>query len=175
MQCEKCREKIATIHLTEIIKGIRSEVHLCEECAREIGLNSKLSNFSLSVSDMLSFLDADNCAVCDDISDNSVCSACSTAMPEITDNYIAGCQCCYSTFNKEIEEHLENNNIIPRHTGKVPINFKTVENFRKEEKCRDINVHHLQESLVKAVDSENYEEAAAIRDKIKELEQITSH
>jgi hypothetical protein len=42
----------ATVHLTEIIKNVKSEVHLCEACARGIGLNSKLSNFSLTVPDM---------------------------------------------------------------------------------------------------------------------------
>jgi protein arginine kinase activator len=73
MYCEKCKHNEATVHLTEIIKNVKSEVHLCEFCAREIGLNSKLANFNLTVPDMLSFLDVEEAG---DLVDANRCRGC---------------------------------------------------------------------------------------------------
>jgi protein arginine kinase activator len=41
MQCEICQSREATIHLTEITDGVRTEMHLCEQCAQEQGVGSK--------------------------------------------------------------------------------------------------------------------------------------
>ncbi len=41
MQCEVCQSKEATIHLTEIADGVRTEMHLCEQCAQEQGVGTK--------------------------------------------------------------------------------------------------------------------------------------
>ena len=71
MICERCKKRDSTVHLTEIIKSVRSEVHLCEQCARDIGFNAKLSNYSLSIPDMLSFLDDDMAE-----NDTGVCPCC---------------------------------------------------------------------------------------------------
>ena len=59
MFCERCKNNEATIHLSEVVKNMKSEVHLCEQCAREVGLNTKISNFSLTLPEMLTFLNID--------------------------------------------------------------------------------------------------------------------
>ena len=58
MFCERCKQREATVHLTEIIRNEKTEIHLCDSCARDMGLSSHGGGFSLTVSDMLSFLDA---------------------------------------------------------------------------------------------------------------------
>ena len=50
MQCEVCQSKEATIHLTEIADGVRTEMHLCEQCAQEQGVGTKgTTNFICSL------------------------------------------------------------------------------------------------------------------------------
>jgi hypothetical protein len=46
MMCDRCRNNEASVHLTEIIRGMHSEAHLCEKCAREIGFNTKISDLT---------------------------------------------------------------------------------------------------------------------------------
>jgi protein arginine kinase activator len=53
MQCQVCQKKEATIHLTEINDGVRSEMHLCENCAQEEGIAVKSP---LSINELLSGL-----------------------------------------------------------------------------------------------------------------------
>jgi len=99
MICEKCSQNDATIHLTEIIKNEKSEVHLCERCAREIGLNSKLSNFSISIPEMLSFLDLDEI---DKNQDINQCRTCGFSYINYSTEGNLGCPDCYTYLKDQI-------------------------------------------------------------------------
>ena len=164
MVCERCKKKESTVHLTEIIKNIRSEVHLCEQCARDIGFNSKLSNYSLSIPDMLSFLD-------DGISDKEagVCPCCGTTASDIGDSGHVGCPECYKIHSAFIAmEFPEIGNI---YCGKHPIPLrgpivnKSIEN---EAEAGNRDDDDLLTRLEDAIRDEQYEEAARLRDLIKE-------
>ena len=41
MQCQICNQNDATIHLTEISSGVRTEMHICEQCAAEQDITVK--------------------------------------------------------------------------------------------------------------------------------------
>ena len=107
MECERCKKNEATIHLTEIIKDIKSEVHLCEACAREVGLNAKLSNFSLSMPEMLSFLDLTEI---DSTAEDFYCKVCGYSYLEYNKTGKLGCPDCYISF----KESLDNNRLSRR-------------------------------------------------------------
>lgn len=173
MYCEKCRKNPATIHLTEIIKNVKSEVHLCETCAREIGLNSKLSNFSLSVTDFLSFIEADSSDDIREISQDINCLNCGLSPLELKRNMKAGCSECYHYLNDTIEKHLLETQGAFKHCGKIPENYSQPYNTNSQEyvkynfKKNNNDIGTLKKLLDKAVDEERYEDAAIIRDKIK--------
>ncbi|MGL4368753.1 MAG: UvrB/UvrC motif-containing protein [Spirochaetota bacterium] len=156
MLCERCREIESTVHLTEIIKSVRSEVHLCERCAREIGLNSKLSSYSLSIPDMLSFLDQD-------VSDPDICPSCGTVFREIEDKGLAGCSVCYTHFKERIVDEFTE--LKRSYCGKHPFSSGSDSKALpdpasgKEETSGDLEV-----KLEDAVQEERYEDAARIRD-----------
>lgn len=174
MQCERCSKKEATVHLTEIIKGVKSEVHLCEACAKEIGLNSKLSNFSLAVPDFLSFLN-------DEIQDartsagkkEQVCKRCGTRLRSVRKERRVGCALCYSYFRDSLSDLI---GVSPlEHKGRVPenrIDISTVAGHEAVSAGADAEVSTLKSQLDEAVHNEEYEQAAVLRDKIRELEQI---
>lgn len=173
MKCERCKINESTVHLTEIIKGVKSEVHLCESCARDIGLNSKLSNFSLAVPDFLSFLSDEIKEINGEVTDETVCKRCGTDYASVKKSHKMGCPFCYHYFSERLKD-IQSSNDTNGHRGRVPEHFSEIESVFKE-KRKDIelvnDVNKLQTQLSQAVDNEEYEQAALIRDKIKDLEQ----
>ncbi len=175
MMCEKCRKNEATVHLTEIIKNVKSEVHLCEGCAREIGLNSKLSNFSLTVPDMLSFLNVDEAG---EIVDSHHCKRCGTTFVDYKKTGKLGCPECYRYIKSALDPVIANYHGEKKHIGKMPSNFIEMKSTGKifletttrvAEKTETLT--ELEKKLDLAVKDERYEEAAVFRDKIKKYKQ----
>ena len=157
MMCERCKHKDATVHLTEIIKGVRSEVHLCEQCAREIGLNFKLSSCSLSIPDMLSYLDE----VGKD--ESAVCRCCGISAADIEASGKVGCVHCYETFSEQIGALCPE--IGTPYAGKHPSEEGGSPAVRSEPESEN-RTELLRRQLEEAVRDERYEEAARLRDLI---------
>ncbi len=171
MFCERCKNIEATIHLTEIIKDVKSELHLCENCAREIGLNSKLSNFSLSIPEMLSFLDIDEV---DDYVNGSVCKSCGMSFVDYSRESKLGCPDCYRYLGESLKSVIAGYHGAVKHTGKHPNNPVGITSITYEKTVVAANpkksMEELKNLLNRAVADERYEEAALLRDKIRELE-----
>src|SRR4030042_4582376 len=119
MICERCKNLEATIHLNEIIKDVKSEVHLCESCAREIGLNFKLSNFSLSIPEMLSFLDVSEI---DEQASGGVCKNCGMSFMDYSREKQLGCPYCYQYLGDSLKSVIAGYHGAIRHIGKQPKN-----------------------------------------------------
>jgi protein arginine kinase activator len=171
MLCERCQKRNATIHLTEIVKSVKSEVHLCEKCAREIGLNAKLSDFSLSVPDMLSFFNVEDVK---NFHNSSICASCGLTFMEYKRHGKVGCTDCYTYLKKGLEKLILAYHGATTHVGKNPVHFvddreEELEFFYEHE---DESIIMLQEKLNGAIAEERYEDAAIIRDKIREKERI---
>lgn len=169
MFCERCKKNEATIHLSEVIKDIKSEVHLCEGCAREVGLNTKISNFSLSLPEMLTFLNVDEVA---DYNDGRQCRNCGTDFLEYKKDGKLGCPECYRNLAEFLEPALSGFHGDKRHIGKFPSEngnavFKEISIYNN--KINADNTADLQSQLEAAVNEERYEDAAVLRDRIKEI------
>ena len=170
MLCERCKKNEATIHLSEVIKDIKSEIHLCEACANEVGLNAKISNFSLSIPEMLTFLNVDEIT---DYKDDRYCTTCGSSFMDYKRNSKLGCPECYNNLYEFIVSVIIGYHGEKRHIGKSPIyNEKTYyynDSDLKNSKVNDENANDLQAQLNSAIDDERYEEAAILRDKIREI------
>jgi len=167
MLCEKCRNREATIHLTEIIKDVKSEVHLCEICAREIGLNSKLSNFSISVPEMLSFLDIEEL---DNLKDENMCQNCGFTYMDYNRTGKLGCPDCYAYLDEHLRSVIIGYHGSDKHVGKSPDNhLSPLESKDSASAKNDESAEMLQRQLEKAVLEERYEEAAILRDRINDI------
>lgn len=169
MFCERCKKNEATIHLSEVLKDMKSEVHLCEGCAREVGLNTKISNFSLSLPEMLTFLNVDEVT---DYSDGRHCATCGTDFLEYKREGKLGCSDCYNTLSEFMGPVLAGFHGEKRHIGKFPLHnedtARAVE-IVKSNKAETDNTGDLQLLLESAVNDERYEEAAVLRDRIREI------
>jgi len=169
MYCERCKKNEATIHLSEIMKDIKSEVHLCEHCAREVGLNTKISNFTLTLPEMLTFMNVDEV---NDFPGEKRCGTCGCDFIEYKTNGRLGCPDCYTYLAEQLEPALVTFHGDARHCGKFPsyncADQNDIRIVQEKIKIPD-ELSRLQVELNEAVKDERYEDAAVIRDRIKEL------
>lgn len=169
MLCERCKKNEASIHLSEMIKDHRSEVHLCEVCAREVGLNTKITSFSLSLPEMLTFLDIDDVS---EYSDGIRCGRCGMDIAAYKRDGRLGCSQCYSDLKAILEPVLAGIHGENRHIGKFPANspgINPAQVYSDKGADRRESVESLLARLEAAVTDERYEEAAVLRDMIRDL------
>lgn len=160
MLCDVCGKTEATVHLTEIINDKVTKLHLCEECAKEKGTEME-EHFGLS--DLLGGL-ADLGATIESKTTESIkCPKCGFTYQNFTKVGRLGCSECYEAFKKQFAPLLKRIHGADRHVGKIPLMAgKTVKDTR--------NLQELKMKLEKAIQSEEFEEAAKLRDRIKETE-----
>ncbi len=163
MQCQICKKNEATIHLTEITDGLRSEMHLCELCAQEQGIAVK-SQIPLNelLGGLLAAQPADDELFSD--SDKPACPQCGFSWRQFHKEGLLGCPCDYEVFEKTLLPLIERaHDGRTTHCGKVP--SKTPVDAKKQ-----IELVALRQELEVAVRKEDYEVAARLRDKIANSE-----
>jgi protein arginine kinase activator len=160
MVCDICGKKEATVHITEIINEKMAKLHLCEDCAREKGAEME-EHFGLS--DLLAGLADLGANIEPEIADAVKCNTCGFTYRDFKKMGRLGCSECYEAFKKQLAPLLKRIHGADRHVGKVPLMIgKTVKETR--------NLQDMKMKLDKAIQAEEFEEAARLRDQIKELE-----
>ena len=167
MQCQSCKKRTATIHLTEISNGQRYETHLCELCAQKEGLAIKNQ---IPLNELLSTLLAvqaeseGDSEQLDVVSADTACPACGITLKQFTKKSVLGCPYDYEVFEKQLRPIIRRaHNSNTTHCGKVP--SKASASTRN-----NIELIKLRRQLDAAVQEENYEAAAELRDKIERLQ-----
>lgn len=165
MQCQICNNNEATIHLTEISGGIRTEMHLCEFCAADQGI--AMTKSQISINDLLSGLlsSAPQSQDLDGLTDKTIkCPRCGFTIDQLTKEPLLGCPYDYQLFEKYLTPLIEGaDDGKAIHCGKVPTKAP-------QDTQIQIELLTLKEQLRSAVSSEDYELAAKLRDKITDWE-----
>jgi protein arginine kinase activator len=162
MKCDSCN-KPATVHLTEIKHGKKIEKHLCEQCAAQneglpvkshTPINELLTNFVMAHSGLQKDL-------------GLACETCSITWAEFRQSGLFGCANDYQTFEKDLTPLLQRaHEGATHHVGKVP----TRRGGTGVPMKRQVDLTKLRKELAKAVEAEDYERAAKIRDQIRQAE-----
>lgn len=193
MLCQNCKKNEANIRYTQIINGVRKEVALCNECAIKLGLeNIDLPiNFNSFLGDFFNDFMEDN-LISKSSNTTVMCKNCGTTYDDFINKGMFGCGKCYDVFEAPIDSLLKNLHGTTRHIGRSPkvirhsINnvddskkiAKDIDNkVKSHNEKNNVNVSdnktsekdRLQIELDKAIKDERYEDAAKIRDQIKEL------
>ncbi|HEV2392648.1 MAG TPA: UvrB/UvrC motif-containing protein [Verrucomicrobiae bacterium] len=158
MLCCICKEKEAKVHLTQIAEGKMQKVDLCEECAKTKGVNDP-TGFSLA--DLLLGLGAAQEIEQAAGGAELKCPRCGFTQADFKKAGRLGCPECYKTFAEPLEALLKSMHKGTRHTGKIP------ESFRHTRDLSD-RVRLLEKRLNKAIQDEDFEEAAILRDELKQ-------
>ena len=161
MLCDICGKNPATVHLTEIIDNQMNELHLCEECARQ---KSAQMEQQFGLSDLLAGIaDVTKSPTKETEALTVKCPNCKMTYAEFKKLGRLGCSECYNAFRKYLAPLLKRIHGSNQHSGKSPLRVtKPVKH--------GIDLQDLRRKLQKAIESEEFEEAAKIRDQIKELE-----
>lgn len=157
MLCQICKKNEATVHFTEIIEDNVVEMHMCEKCAVQKGISSK---YDLPLADMLAGLAG--LAPSEPGIKTQTCSNCGLTYEDFARTGKLGCPECYNTFKDTIAELLRKIHGSTIYNGKVPARNK------KESGAMGI-LKKLRSELHKAIEKEEFEEAALLRDEINKI------
>jgi protein arginine kinase activator len=153
---------------------VKKEQHLCEECATDytsFQMEKPIMNSDLTLGDLLSTL-LDNYAASEqkkpgEVTPSLTCNSCGTTYEEFVQKGRFGCARCYRSFHEQLGKTLKSIQGAENHTGKRPKGFMTITSDRK---LKDIpEAEKLSLRLLEAIEKEEFEEAARLRDLIKQM------
>ncbi|MCL6559979.1 MAG: UvrB/UvrC motif-containing protein [Firmicutes bacterium] len=168
MLCERCQQRPATVHLTEITNGQKKDSHICEVCAGEMqsqgfGFPPQLNLHNLLAGLLKHGMGAGHFTLAEPAGKN--CEKCDLAEGQFVKQGLLGCGDCYRSFEGRLEPLLRRIHGNTRHTGKVPERTGGRARLAKE-------IDAMKQKLREAVGREEFERAAEIRDKVRELEKL---
>lgn len=170
MECQECNQRPASLHFAQVVNGNKTEIHLCEVCAKEKGyMTYPEEGFSLhSLLTGLFNFDTSSIGTQNTTSNPQIkelqCPKCEMTFTEFKRVGKFGCAACYHTFSNRLDSvfrRVHSGNT--RHYGKIPKRQGGNLHTRKQ-------LDAYKTKLTSLIENEAFEEAAQIRDKIRELE-----
>lgn len=192
MLCQKCNKNTATFFYTETVNGKTASYALCDECKKKFtggeghsaaddGFEKLYNGFfndsffmpSLFPSSVL-FGNADMLAK----ASGSVkkCPSCGASLYELTNAKRGFCPECYIAFSDELAPYFKNMHGSYLHKGRRPMSQNVTktqtgsDNTSKNDNSNEKELAELREKLNEAIQGERYEDAAKLRDRIRQLE-----
>jgi len=159
MVCQRCKQAKATVHITDTMPQKR-ERHLCEGCAEKEGIIIKQTHQTTTA--ILQEFIKQKAGMA--AGDERACPRCGITFREFRLKGQLGCPHDYEVFRALLAPLLERaHQGATHHVGKVPGNAEPIVR-------RQSGLHKLRRELQEALDQENYEHAARLRDQIREME-----
>jgi len=161
--CDNCGSKPATVNLTQIENNEMSSYHLCEDCAAEKGLEATTEPSSSPLPDFLAQIGDEPR---EEEDSGNECSFCGLTFAAFRETGRLGCPHCYETFEAHLRRLLRRVHGGTKHVGKIYLPpDPTVSEIEKQ-------MEGLRRRLNRAVEAEDFERAAELRDQIRSLEPV---
>ena len=167
MLCDNCKERDAVVHLTQIVENAVTQLHLCEKCAAEKGVETTVAvPKNPLLGELLQSVHAQMPAagVAAAQADATRCTFCSMSYRDFRASGRLGCAHCYGAFERSLRELLRRVHGNSRHVG------RRYGPPQPEKMERASTLGELRERLRRAIEQEQFELAADIRDRIRVLE-----
>jgi protein arginine kinase activator len=166
MSCEQCHEREAVIHLTQIVNEQVTTLHLCERCAADKGVESPGSQPKTPLGTFLAAMGQElpNQVPAPRTGDN--CPRCGGSLQDFRESGRLGCPDCYRSFEVPLRDLLRRLHGSTQHVGE---RYTDKERALPAEQARP-QAAELREQLRLAVETENFELAAELRDRLRVLE-----
>ncbi|HET7224978.1 MAG TPA: UvrB/UvrC motif-containing protein [Candidatus Eisenbacteria bacterium] len=165
MLCQICGKNPATVHFTEIHDNKMSEIHVCERCAEDKGLHASPKKHKFDIADLLAGM-VDNMTTTEEERVGRVqCPRCGLLYSGFKETGRLGCSECYTAFQFQLRPLLRRIHGETRHSVKAKRPTRDGEGA-----SRSRQIQRLHDELQRAVEREEFERAAAVRDEIKRLE-----
>lgn len=163
MNCDECGKNPASTHVTKIVNGKKTELHLCESCAKnnkELGFDSPFSIHQL-LAGLLDNISEGSKKV--DYKNELRCNTCGITYSKFKQSGRFGCSNCYESFRQQLSPLLKRIHGHENHVGKIPKKTGGLIKTRRE-------IIKLKNELNLAVEKEEFERAVELRDQIKDLQ-----
>ncbi len=164
MKCQICHEREANIVFTKIVNNEKMVLHICVECANKKGLTIEIGQQSADIGghDITVPKSGEEFHSEADTPDIT-CDRCGTRFIEFRRSGFFGCDRCHEVFGGHIDDILKQIHGAAVHDGKIPSDSKRDAELKK-------HLRTLRMRLKRCIESEEYERAAELRDKISALE-----
>ncbi len=163
MVCDNCGSEPAVIHLTQIVDNEMKTLHLCQACGADKGVQGTSSPPALPLTDFLAQMGKPP-STSTALSIRSRCSFCGLSFKQFRESGRLGCSHCWTTFDSHLNGLVRRIHGSNQHVGKV---YLSPDPSVKE---REKKLEALRRRLQRAVELEDFERAAALRDEIRGLE-----
>jgi protein arginine kinase activator len=176
MVCENCKQRDAVIHLTQIVDNAVTTTHLCEACAADKGVETGHTAAKFPLGDFLATLGKPGAAEAAGEADQR-CTWCGATLRDFRQSGRLGCARCYLSFEAHLRDLLRRLHGSARHVGETyrprvaPALAGAVSRGAPAAAAGSADrLSELREQLRRAVEAENFELAAELRDRIRVLE-----
>jgi protein arginine kinase activator len=161
MNCEDCKKKPATVNFTQIINNQKTVLHLCRSCAEKRGftMHKGESAHGFGVENLVSKIANEY----EEESNAVTCGRCGLKYIDFKHSGRLGCGHCYTAFGDRLDDLLRKIHGSDYHIGKMPRKLEP-------EIAQSRQVESLRKEMEMAIKREEFEKAAKIRDRIKQLE-----
>jgi protein arginine kinase activator len=165
MQCDHCGDRPAAIHLTQIVNNSVTTLHLCEICAAEKGVQTGATVAKFPLSDFLASMGKGAAGKLPAVVDDTPCGFCGATLKDFRETGRLGCPHCYASFEPHLRDLLRRLHGSSQHVGEVYLAPSAAPQEPAEDQLGD-----LRDQLRRAVEAENFELAAELRDRIRVLD-----
>lgn len=162
--CEQCGSTNAVVHLTQVVDDQVTTTHLCEACAAKKGLQTHFPAGNLPLADFLANMETVPANSSGGPEEDLACPFCDLTARGFKEAGRLGCPQCYSTFEGHLRSLLRRIHGGTQHVGKIylPPDPSVTE--------KEQQLDGLRRKLTRAVETEDFERAAELRDQIRALE-----
>lgn len=165
MLCDNCKERDAIINLTQVEHDSKVTLHLCEQCAQQKGVETGAAVMKTPLGNFLGAL-GKGAALVPATADGVRCPACGSTLRDFRDSGRLGCDQCYTAFDGHLRDLLRRLHGSSQHVGeRYDIPGAVGDDSDPRSRLLD-----LKAQLRRAVEGENFELAAELRDRIRVLE-----
>lgn len=183
MFCDNCGKQNANVRYTQIINGNKKEMTLCEDCSKKLGIAHMDFNMPIDFSSFFGdFLEEfENSSFISTLvpARELKCKDCGLSFEEFMHTGKFGCNSCYDAFDDNLDAILKNIQGSNRHVGRIgkitesnmKSNNKEKHNVKVNNKKEKTELEKLEEDLKLSIKEERYEDAAKIRDEIKNIKE----
>lgn len=166
MLCQNCKKNEATTHIKRVINGEATQSHLCSACAQSLGYNNFFDDFSFNLPSLFSGFFEDSMLA---LGENRLerCEMCGSSFDDIIKSGNVGCANCYEKFYSKLLPSIQRIHGRVKHAGSAP--EATADVVVPKEKTTEEKITDMQKEMSKAIEEQNFERAAVLRDEIKKL------
>ncbi|MFQ6113254.1 MAG: UvrB/UvrC motif-containing protein [bacterium] len=162
MLCQICNVNTAEVRLTQIINSKKIEINLCRKCAEEKGIDNPLAALPQIFGNFLMGLLHEDVIKRKKVKSTAKCHACGLTWDDFQNTGLFGCDICYQSFQEDLKVILRRIHGSNQHIGSRPKAHRHV--------IDESELKRLRSELQKAIEKENFERAAELRDMVRDAQ-----